>query len=287
VIAAAGDVACAPDHPSYNEGLGIERQCHQRQVSDMLLKMDLWSVLVPGDIQYDLGQYDKFIASFDPTWGRLRNLLRPVPGNHEYGTDGAAGYFDYFNGIGQFDGVAGRRDQGYYSFNLGQWHIVALNSECADSVDRGAPSCAAGSPQEQWLRADLAAHPRRCTLAFWHHPLVSSGIEGVNAAVQPLWQALYDGGADVLLVGHDHAYERFAPQDANLVGDPARGVRQFLVGTGGRSLQRPVTVQNNTEIRDGDNFGVLQMTLRPDRYEWNFAPEKPGGFTDTGSTACH
>jgi hypothetical protein len=287
VIAAGGDIACAPDHPSYNDGAGIDRQCHQRQVSDLLLKMDLWAVLVLGDLQYDAGQYDNFLASFDPTWGRLRNLLRPVPGNHEYGTPGASGYFDYFNGVGRADGIAGPRDRGYYSFDVGTWHIVALNSECADTVDRGGPSCAAGSPQEQWLRADLAAHPNRCTLAFWHHPLVSSGVAGVNAAVQPLWQALYDGGADVLLVGHDHAYERFAPQDANLVGDPDRGIREFLVGTGGRSLQRPVTVQNNTEIRDGDNFGVLALTLHPDGYDWRFVPENPGGFTDAGSAACH
>jgi hypothetical protein len=117
--------------------------------------------------------------------------------------------------------------------------------------------------------------------------MVSSGGNGVNAAVQPLWQALYDAGADVVLVGHDHAYERFGPQDANLVPDPARGIREFLVGTGGRSLQRPVTVANNSEIRDGDNFGALQLTLRPDAYDWRFVPENPGGFVDSGSAPCH
>jgi hypothetical protein len=287
VIAAAGDVACQPDLPAFNGGAGLDRQCHQRQVSDLLLRSDLWAVLGLGDLQYNNGEYTNFVASFDPTWGRLRNIMRPVPGNHEYGTDGAAGYFDYFDGIGAAGGVAGTRGLGYYSFDVGTWHVVALNSECADEVDRGGPSCAAGSPQEQWLRADLAAHPARCTLAYWHHPIVSSGGNGLNAAVQPLWQALYDAGADVVLVGHDHAYERFAPQDGNLVADPARGVREFLVGTGGRSLQRPVTVADNSEIRDGDNFGVLQLTLRPGRYDWRFVPENAGGFVDSGASPCH
>jgi acid phosphatase type 7 len=289
VIAAAGDIACDPVDPNWGGGLGNARRCHQLATSNLLLRRDLDAVLALGDLQYERGPYANFLASFGQTWGRLKNIMRPVPGNHEYLDPGAAGYFDYFNGPGQVVGQAGRRDQGgFYSFDLGTWHVVALNSECGDAfIDPTGSSCAPGSPQERWLRADLAAHRTRCTLAMWHHPLFTSGEEGSSPPVQPLWQALYDLGADVVLNGHAHAYERFEPMDALGGPDPARGVREFVVGTGGKSHQPLVTVQPNSEVRDISTFGVLQMRLRATGYDWTFLPDTPGGFTDGGSATCH
>ena len=288
VIGAAGDIACDPDLTRFGTGLGTSDACHMLQTSDLLLKMDLSAVIPLGDLQYENGTLDKFQRSYDPTWGRLKAQTRPVVGNHEYRTPGAAGYFDYFNGVGVFDGPAGARDKGYYSYDLGAWHVVTLNSQCshapADNPYQG--DCAAGSPQEQWLRADLAAHPARCTLAVWHHPWFSSGLPGVNDRVQPLFQALYDNGVDVLLTGHDHGYERFAPMDAAFKRDPALGVRQFVVGTGGKNEEMRRNPQPNSEVRGEGSFGVLEMTLRPTAYKWEF--KRDGGrFADSGANACH
>ena len=205
VIAAAGDIACDPGSARFDTGLGTRVNCHMLQVSDVMMNMELSAILPLGDTQYEDGTLDKFLRSFEPTWGRLKGIMRPVVGNHEYRVPGAQGYFDYFNGVGQANGPAGPTGLGYYSYDLGSWHLIALNSQC--SHPPAAPQradCAPGSAQEQWLRADLAAHPNRCTLAYWHHPLYSSGIAGFNDAVQPLFRALYEAGADVLLTGHDH-----------------------------------------------------------------------------------
>jgi hypothetical protein len=289
IVAAAGDIACDPGEPDFAQGLGTAAGCRQRQTSDVLMTMDLWAVLVLGDAQYGDGELTKFMAAFDPTWGRLKSLIRPVVGNHEYRYAGAAGYFDYFNGPGRPAGPAGLRGAGYYSFDIGAWHAVALNSQCSHRrADPTGTDCAAGSAQEQWLRADLAAHPAACTLAFWHHPLVSSGIPGSNAALGPIWSALYESGVDLVLTGHDHAYERFAPQGAAGEGDPVRGIRQFVVGTGGKSLQRALVQQPNSELRDGSTYGVLKLTLRRRGYEWTFAAARGRGrFADSGASSCH
>jgi hypothetical protein len=288
VVAAAGDIACDPGSTFFNAGLGLRNRCAQQLTSDALLRMDLDAVLALGDIQYEDGQLGKFMQSFDPTWGRLKPLIRPAIGNHEYAVPGAAGYFDYFNGVGRAGGPAGTRGEGYYSFDLGRWHVVVLNSQCSASRPTpGAPSCAAGSPQERWLRADLAAHRRRCALAVWHHPLVSSGIRGLNTAVAPLWQALADYGADATLVGHDHGYERFAPIDAAGAVDPQHGLREFLVGTGGKSLRRATWHAPNTEVRRDNVHGVLQLTLRPNGYSWRFVNTTGGRSTDSGTEDCH
>ena len=288
VIAAAGDIACDPDLTRFATGLGTSSACHMLQTSDLLMKMDLTAIMPLGDLQYEDGALDKFLRSFDPTWGRLKPLMRPAVGNHEYRTPGAAGYFDYFNGPGAADGPAGPRDTGYYSYDLGAWHVVTLNSQCshppADNPNKN--DCRAGSAQEQWLRADLAAHPARCTLAVWHHPWFSSGLAGTNTAVQPLVQALYDNGVDVLLTGHDHGYERFAPMDGAANRDGERGVRQFVVGTGGKSKEPDLFAQPNTEIRENSSFGVLKLTLRPGAYLWEYVRDG-GSFTDTGANACH
>ncbi len=288
VIGAAGDIACDPDLTRFGTGLGTSDACHMLQTSDLLMKLDLAAVLPLGDLQYEDGTLDKFQRSFDPTWGRLKAQMRPVVGNHEYRTPGAAGYFDYFNGPGVADGPAGPRDTGYYSYDLGPWHVVTLNSQCAhaaaDNPNRN--DCDAGSAQEQWLRADLAAHPARCTLAAWHHPWFSSGLEGRNDRIQPLINALYDNGVDVLLTGHDHGYERFAPMDPAANRDGARGLRQFVVGTGGKNKEPDLFPQPNSEIRENTSFGVLKLTLRPGAYVWEFMRDG-GSFRDEGANACH
>ncbi len=239
-------------------------------------------MLALGDLQYETATLDKFNRSYDPSWGRFKSLTAPVIGNHEYDLD-PAGYFDYFNGMGASNGPAGRPGQGYYSFNLGDWHLVALNSNCPRA---GTPSCAAGSAQEQWLRDDLAANPRRCTLAYWHHPRFnSSASTPEEPAVAPLWKALRDHGADVLLVGHAHNYERFAPLTETGDLDP-RGVRQFVVGTGGKSLHGFTGAPRaGSKFRDDGKYGVLKLTLKPERYDWGFVTEG-GAQLDPGSEAC-
>jgi len=230
-------------------------------------------------------------GSFEPSWGRVKALIHPVPGNHEYDTGGAPGYFDYFEGVGASNGPAGPRGLGYYSFEVGAWHLIALNSNCAFVAGGG---CAAGSAQEQWLAADLGAHPAACTLAYWHHPRWTSGADvGNDPEMSALWNDLYAAGADVLLSGHAHRYERFAPQGATTpaqtagTADPVRGIREFVVGTGGRDHAAPGLVQANSEVRDTNTFGVLELTLHPSSYEWRFVPEAGGTFTDSGTAACH
>ena len=228
-----------------------------------------------GDTQYERGVFSDYMASFEPSWGTFKSLIRPAPGNHEYYTPGAAGYFDYFGS------AAGDRRRGYYSFNVGSWHLIALNTNCSDV------GCWAGSPQEQWLRADLAANSARCTLAFGHHPRYSSGMHSDNWDIAPLFQALYDYDADVMLSGHDHDYERLAPSNPNDGGDPARGIRQFVVGTGGSHLRDFGRIDSQSEARSSDTFGVLTLTLRAGAYDWRFLPEAGRTFSDSGSADCH
>ena len=274
-IAAAGDIACDPGSPRFGNGLGTGFDCRQRATSDLLVGGGYEAVLALGDIQYEVGAGDAFEASYDASWGRVKPVTRPVPGNHEYRTAGAAGYFEYF-GAG-----AGDPTTGYYSYGLGNWHVVALNSNCA-----AVGGCDAGSAQERWLRADLAAHPSHCTLAYWHHPRYSSGRHGSDSSYVAFWQALVDADADLVLVGHDHDYERFAPQDAGGRRDLERGIREFVVGTGGKNLRQFTRVSPNSEARDATSLGVLELTLGANAYEWRFRAAV-GSFTDSGSASCH
>jgi acid phosphatase type 7 len=282
IVAAAGDIACDPADQRFAGGFGAGPFCRQRRTSDLLLRMDLAAILTPGDLQYEDGALWKFQQSFDPSWGRLKPLIRPVPGNHEYRDPGATGYFDYFNGPGRQSGPAGRRDQGYYSFDVGGWHVIALNSEC-----HRVGGCAAGSPQESWLRADLAAHPAACTLAFWHRPHFTSGRHDAEGAMLPVWHSLYEAGVDVIVNGHEHFYERFAPQTPEGAPDPARGIRQFTVGTGGRSRFGYVTVAANSEVRENRKAGVLKLTLQDGGYGWEFVSAPAGSLGDSGAASCH
>jgi acid phosphatase type 7 len=295
VVAAVGDIAYGQDTP--------DAPCRDDSVARLTASLDPDAVLLLGDIQYECGELSDFETFFDRFWGSLKPWLHPAIGHHEYGVDdepddlcyglpkGAPGYWAYFG-----DAATPREPgcrlscAGYFSFDLGAWHLIALNSVCSATPG----GCEAGSPQEQWLRADLAAHPSSCTLAFLHDPRFSSGRGGDQTKVQALWDALYDAGADLVLAAHDHHYERFMPMDPQGQPDHARGLRSFVVGTGGRShLQLPETRRVGSEVANDDTFGVLRLELQNGGYAWEFVPEigdetdASAVFTDAGSAACH
>jgi hypothetical protein len=228
------------------------------------------TVFTLGDNAYFSGTAREYRDCYDPSWGRHKGRTRPVPGNHEYHSPGAAPYFEYFG----FN--AGPAGLGYYSFELGAWHAVALNSNL---------SARSNSAQGQWLRADLASSRSKCTIAYWHHPLFSSGPNGDSSDMRDFWGILYDAGAEIVLAGHDHDYERFAPQDADGRPDPAGGIREFVAGTGGATPYHVVNIHANSEARLSDVFGVLKLTLQTNSYQWEFV--STAGIGDAGAGSCH
>jgi hypothetical protein len=252
-------------------GAGDIAQCN-RNSEDTARLLDTigGTVFTTGDNAYFHGNRMNFLECYEPTWGRHKGRTRPTPGNHEYESPGAADYFEYF-GLN-----AGLPGLGYYSFDLGSWHAIALNSNIG--VQRS-------SPQGVWLANDLESSSAfRCTVAYWHHPLFSSGPNGDGAATRDFWRILYDAGVEIVLNGHDHLYERFAPQDPDGRPDPARGIRQFTVGTGGATLYGFTTTRPNSEMRISA-YGVLKLTLSADAYEWEFVPV--AGARDSGTGRCH
>jgi acid phosphatase type 7 len=280
-VVAAGDIACDPERPADpEEGPTVGGTCAQQATADLASSLDPDAVLPLGDNAYTNGTLARYRQLYQPTWGRLDPISHPIPGNHEYITTAesvdAGGYFAYFRSR------AGVVRKGWYSFDLGRWHLIALNGNCPP-----AGGCGPGSPQERWLRADLAAHPNACVLAYWHEPRFSSGRHGNNTAYGAFWDDLYRAGAELVLNGHDHDYERFAPQAPDGRHDPARGIREFVVGTGGANLRAFHAVEPNSEVRHNTNFGVLLLELRPDGYGWRFASTAGGSFSDSGSGTCH
>jgi len=282
VVAAAGDIACDPTSSNFHGGNGTTNNCRQKYTSDLLVDPAIAGVLLLGDNQYYCGGYQAYLQSYDRSWGRVKSITRPAPGNHEYytasGTDcapAAAGYYRYFGA------AAGDPSKGYYSYDIGSWHFIVLNSECTD-----VGGCSPTSPQGRWLRADLAAHTNLCTLAYWHIPLFSSGGRA-SSRYRTFWDALYAADADIVLNGHDHIYERFAPQRPDGTADPARGVREFVVGTGGSNHTSLSTVFANSEVRNSSTYGVLRLTLHPTGYDWRFVPEAGKTFSDSGTGQCH
>ena len=306
VVAAAGDIACASHDRSFNDGQGTKQNCRMEATSDLLAALDPAVVLPLGDVQYECADSTEFSTSYDKTWGRFKARTRPAIGNHEYGRacrrNDPSPYFDYFGTS------AGNRYEGWYSYDIGAWHLIALNSECHYGSGRTATGgCEAGSPQETWLRQDLAAHRALCTLAYWHEPRWSSGQHGDAQQMATIWNDLVAARADVVLAGHNHVYERFdllgaARQDTSTSGnstttgspsfqqpvlDPT-GVRQFVVGTGGKNhygFKHPPL--RGEQVRNDDVFGVLALTLHPTGYDWRFVPEPGTSFTDMGSDRCH
>ena len=259
VLVGAGDIALCGTHLANAEATA------------RLLDGMPGTVFTAGDNTQDRGTLQEFRECFEPTWGRHKNRMRPVPGNHDYGMPNGTGYFEYFGA------AAGNPGEGYYSYDLGGWHIVALNSNI--SMERG-------SAQAAWLRNDLQSNPSRCTAAYWHHPLNSSGPNGGSHSVRHAWEVLHEFGAEIVMNGHDHLFERFALQDPSGRSDPHRGIRQFTVGTGGIFLYGTAKVHPNSEVR-GDAHGVLRLTLRSDGYDWQFVPVAGHSFTDAGSGSCH
>jgi len=297
VLAAAGDIACDPLNGTFNSGAGSPSACRQRAVSDLVVgDPTVTAVAALGDTQYECGGLAAFQKSYALSWGRFLAMTHPAVGNHEYHGDptvpstdcdpagNAAGYFSYFGS------AAGGRSQGWYSYDLGSWHIVVLNTNCSD-----VGGCAPGTPQGDWLAADLQSDTSRCTLAYYHIPTWTSGPRGARNA-QTFVQALYAHGAEVILTGHEHNYERFAPQTPTGVAD-VNGVREFVVGTGGANhTELPITSSApNSEVRDDYTFGVLKLTLHDGWYDWQFVRDpaqalKSGTtvpFTDSGSQSCH
>ncbi|WP_281258391.1 metallophosphoesterase family protein [Nocardioides gansuensis] len=242
-----------------------------------LLSSTPGTVFTLGDNAYPDGTTADFADCYHPTWGIVKDRTRPVAGNHEYHTTNAAPYYAYFGA------AAGDPTKGWYSYDIGtDWHVVVLNSNCSF-----VGGCGAGSPQEQWLRADLAASTRACTVAMWHNPRFSSGIYGDDSSTNAFWQALYQDGAELILTGHEHHYERFAPQNPAGVADPAYGIQQIIVGTGGKDLRWFNTIAANSLVRSVTSHGVLKLTLHSASYDWNFLPIPGDALNDSGTNTCH
>ena len=317
VVAAAGNIACDPTNPAFNNGIGTTTACRMKAVSNLLLRTDgvtprYATVLALGDTQYTCGGLAAYQRSYGPTWGRVYAVTHPVVGDKDYRTTKnapgatdctappgrAAGFFSYFSGLAGPQPGATPGSGAYYSFNVPDgctpdgvnacWHLIALNGNCAK-----APGCDPGTTQYEWLAADLAAHPNSvygCTLAFWHWPRFSSGTHGSDPAYDAIWRLLYADGVEVVLNAHEHTYERFARIDPDGNPDP-QGMREFIVGTGGASHVRfPSASRLPTSLKSNDNtFGILALTLHLNGYDWRFRPEPGHTFTDVSvnPTPCH
>ncbi len=265
VLVGAGDIAsCSSDGDEATAAL----------LDQVVARSAETIVFTAGDNAYEDGSAQAFNDCYHPSWGRHKDVTRPAPGSREYRTPGASGYFGYF------EAAAGDPSQGYYSYDLGGWHIVVVNSNCTEIG-----GCEAGSPQEQWLRQDLAAVNTQCTAAYWHQPLFSSRSGGTNPEMLDLFSALFEAGADVVVNGNDHFYERFLPQDPG-GGEDNDGITQFTVGTGGRSFDDFGGPTRNSGVRYNESFGVLVLTLQPAAFEWEFLTPPESPFTDTGSAPC-
>ncbi|HYK96586.1 MAG TPA: metallophosphoesterase [Candidatus Dormibacteraeota bacterium] len=284
-VPTAGPVASAPARPSAAPGGSVNliaagdiASCAVTgdSATAKLVESLPGTVAALGDDAYDSGTASEYSQCYAPTWGAFLDRTRPVPGNHEYVTRGAAGYFGYFGSR------AGDPKLGYYAYDLGTWRLYALNSNCSEIG-----GCGPGSAEVAWLQADLAAHPTRCVLAYWHHPRFSSGLHGSNAFVAGLWDTLEAAGAEIVLSGHDHDYERFAPMSVDGRVDAVTGITEFVVGTGGRSHYPFNAILPASLVRDDTTFGVLDLTLSPGRWSSTFVPVAGATFTDSASGTCH
>jgi hypothetical protein len=265
-----------PEEPTVLVGAGDIANCELlsgggAQATARVLDRIPGTVFTVGDHAYPAGTAKQYRDCYEPTWGRHKTRTRPSPGNHDYLTSKASGYFDYFGES------AGPDRRGYYSYEAGAWHVVSLNS---------AVPADARSEQVKWLREDLAAHPTPCTLAYWHIPVFSSGAHGNSLHMLEVWKVLYEARADVIVNGHDHDYERFAPQDPRGRKDPARGIRAFVVGTGGGGVYRFKRIRPNSEVRNYSTYGVLRLTLGATSYEWDFVQVAGVPFKDSGTSQC-
>ena len=253
--------------------------CGQKYTGDLIRQINPVAVLGLGDYQYETGTLSNFANYYEPFWGSFKGITRAINGgSHDF--YGGGDYYKYFGA------QAGPAPYASYSFDIGAWHIVAINSYCSDSVDGG---CGAGSKWYQWLKSDLDSHPNQCTLAYWHQPYWTSGSNHPPySALRDYVQLMYDHGVDVALTAHNHQYERFAPQNPDGQRDDARGIQEFVVGTGGRSFYGfNSTPAPNSLVRNGDTFGVLRLNLHPGSWDWKFMPIAGETFTDSGTGTCH
>lgn len=261
-IVAVGDISCSTESGDYADGAGNDTGCHMANTAALARSLKPEVLLLLGDLQYETGSKKQFDESYSKTWGAddLKKIPRPVPGNHEYITKGAGAYYDYF---GQ---IAGDRYKGYYSFDINNWHVVALNSNCV------AVACGSGSEQTKWLQKDLQDNKSKCSIAYFHHPLFSSATHGKNDFMKPIYDVLLSNKVDITLAGHDHVYERFGLQDSNAKAAP-EGIRSFIVGTGGKNHYPFRIEQPNSEVRISQYFGVLKLELGKESYKWQFISE--------------
>ena len=273
-VVAAGDIACSPADTSFNGGLGDATHCQMEATADEAGALQPAAVLLLGDLQYSAGSQAEFLGSYDKSWGRFRAISHPAVGNHEYLTSGAAGYHAYFGAAAAPAGTT------WYSFELGSWHVVALDANC-----NKIGGCGASSPEGRWLASDLAASTAPCTLAMWHQPAFSSSERGDVIGSLPLWQAVVSGGAELVLNGHRHLYERFTTMDAAGAPDATTGAREIVVGTGGNDLEAFGAIKPTSEARV-QAFGVLQLQLGPAGYAFRFVGID-GTVLDQGSGTCH
>jgi len=265
LMVAAGDIALCDLDTDDQVGLLV----------DEIFEDEDGVVAVLGDVVQVDGAPWEYEECYDPVWGRQKARTRPAAGNHDYRTEDATGYFDYFGS------AAGEPGEGWYAYTFSSWRVIVLNSNC-DAIG----GCDAGSPQEQWLRAELAAHPAACSVVYMHHPRFSSGSHGDADAVEPLWEALYEHGVDVALAGHDHDYERFAPMAADGTVDVESGIRSFVVGTGGAPLRTLDPTRPGSEYGFDDYHGVLELRLGDGSYTYRFV-DVDGIERDAGSGVCH
>lgn len=275
VIAAVGDIACNPTSSAYRDGLGTATSCRHKYVADLLAGKDLAAFLALGDLQYEFGDAAAFNASYDRWFAPYYDITRPVPGNHEYKTPGASGYYSYYSSK---DYAA---SPGYYSYDLGDWHLVALNSNCA-----AIGGCGSTKPQFNWLKADLAANTDQCTLAYWHHPRFVSGEYSGVKNMSWAWNLLYNDNAEIILNGHEHSYQRFVPlSKTGTTGDP-RGIVEFVSGSGGKSHYPEGTTDPRSAYRNTGDYGMLFLTLHAGSADYEWVTEA-GAVLDSGSITCH
>ena len=286
IIVAAGDIACSPADANFNGGAGTATACHEKATSDLVLSLNPLAVLTLGDEQYNSGKLTDFLTSYDPTWGRFKNITHPAIGNHEYGDTGASGYFNYFgDNSTPLEPGCRKNCKAWYSYSIGNWRIITLNTECTTNNN----NCVAGSEQDLWLQSELAKANAagQCKLVTSHHPKWSSSSFAATD-IDQLIQDMYAGHTDLYVTGHMHGYERFAPQNPAGQLDTANGITEIISGAGGAFFTGFLAVAPNSLVRNNDTYGVLKLTLHAHSADYQFVRDPTSGlFSDSGTVNCH